>query len=249
LEEIANDFKDVPCKGSQRLEAARALFMRMGASSSEISTEKFRGAENLVVKRPGRTNDTILIGAHYDFADLGCGAIDNWSGIVTMSHVYKSVRALEPQKTVLFVAFDNEEKGLVGAQAMANAIAREDLPRYCAMINIDSFGLAPPFAMTNTSTPSLMKVAQDAASTLQIPFHLEPINGADADSSAFLARKIPAVTFAGVGNDWSSILHTVKDQKEKVDGRSVYLGYRLTLAVWDHVDHAPCDAFREPSSK
>jgi Zn-dependent M28 family amino/carboxypeptidase len=162
-----------------------------------------------------------------------------------MGHVYKSIRALEQKKTVLFVAFDNEEKGLVGARAMANALAKEDLPRYCAMINIDSFGLAQPFAMANTSSRSLIRAAEESASILQVPFNSTPITGADADSSAFLGRKIPAVTFAGIGSDWPSILHTVKDQKEKVDARSVYVGYRLALAVWDRVDQAACDAFRE----
>jgi hypothetical protein len=249
VEEIANDFKEVPCKGSQRLEAVRALFIRMGASASEITTEKFRGAENLVVKRMGLTDETIILGAHYDFADLGCGAIDNWTGIVTMGHIYRSVRMIEQKKTLLFVAFDNEEKGLVGALAMANAIPKEDLPRYCAMINVDSFGLAEPFAMANTSSLPLMKVAEDAASELQLPFHSAPITGAGADSSAFLARKIPAMTLAGVANDWPSILHTVKDQKEKVDARSVYFGYRLALAVWNRVDQSECKAFRDPPSK
>src|SRR5262245_50079573 len=180
VDDIANDFRDVPCKHNQRLEAVRALFMRMGASASEITTTRFRGAENLVVMRNGSTDETVVIGAHYDFTDLGCGAIDNWSGIVAMSHVYKSIRALEPKKTVLFVAFDNEEKGLVGARAMANAIAKEDLIRYCAMINIDSFGLAQPFAMANTSSRSLIRAAEDAASMLQVPFHSSPIDGADA---------------------------------------------------------------------
>jgi acetylornithine deacetylase/succinyl-diaminopimelate desuccinylase-like protein len=246
-DDFANDFKDVPCKHNQRLEAVRGLFMRMGASESEITTAKFRGAENLVVKRKGLTDETIIIGAHYDFADLGCGAIDNWSGIVTMSHIYKSVRGVEQKKTVLFVAFDNEEKGLVGARAMANAIAKEDLPRYCAMINIDSFGQAPPFAMTNTSSASLIRVAEDAATALRMPFYSAPINGADADSSAFLARKIPAVTFAGIGPDWPSILHTVKDQKAKVDAQSAYMGYKLALAVWDRVDQAECGRFRDAS--
>lgn len=245
MDDIANDFRDVPCRHKERLEAVRALFMGMGASPSEITATKFREAENLVVKRSGVTDETIVIGAHYDFTDLGCGAIDNWSGIVVMSHLYKSIHALEQKKTVLFVAFDNEEKGLFGARAMANAIAKEDLLRYCAMINIDSFGLAQPFAMANTSSRSLIRTAQDAASALQVPFDSAPINGADADSSAFLARKIPSITFAGIGSDWPSILHTVKDQKERIDMRSVYAGYRLALAVWDRVDQAPCGAFRE----
>jgi hypothetical protein len=245
LDDIAGDLKEVPCKRNERLEAVRAQFTRMGANASDITTQKFRGAENLVVKHPGPIEDTIVIGAHYDFVDEGCGAIDNWTGIVAMSHVYKSVRALEHNKTVLFVAFDNEEKGLVGARAMANAIPKEELPRYCAVINLDSFGMAQPFAMANTSSPALTKAASDAASAIDLPFSTAPISGADADSSVFLARKIPAVTLAGVSSNWPSILHSRNDQKGKIDARGVYLGYRLALALWHRVDQAPCGAFRE----
>jgi len=249
LDDIANDLKEVPCKRNGRLEEVRAVFMRMGATAPEITTQKFRGAENLVVKLPGLTEDTIILGAHYDFVDEGCGAIDNWSGIVAMSRVYKSVRALEQEKTLLFVAFDNEETGLVGARAMANAIPKEDLIHYCAMINLDSFGMAQPFAMTNTSAASLMKVASDAASAMGVVFQTAPINNADADSSAFLARKIPAITLAGVSANWPTILHSNNDQKEKIDSRQVYLGYRVALALWNRIDQAPCNAFREPPSK
>jgi len=249
VDDIAGDLKEVPCKHNQRLESVRAQFIRMGANPSEITTQKFSGAQNLVVKRPGLSEDTIIIGAHYDFVDLGCGAIDNWTGIIAMSRVYESVRALEPKKTVLFVAFDNEEKGLVGARAMANAIEKEDLPRYCAMINLDSLGMTQPFAMTNTSSPSLMTAASDAASAMGLPLNKAPIANADADSSAFLSKKIPAITLAGVSNDWASILHTTKDQKEKIDAHGVYLGYRLALALWDRVEQAPCGSFREQSTK
>jgi Iap family predicted aminopeptidase len=248
-DDVANDFKDVPCKSKERIEAVRALFIRMGANASDITTQKFRDAENLVVKLPGRTDDTVILGAHYDFVSYGCGAIDNWTGIVAMIHAYGSIRSLERQKSVLFVAFDNEEKGLVGAKAMVNAIAKEDLPRYCAMMNLDSFGLARPFVLKNTSSPSLADVAAGVASTMEDPPYTATINDADADSSAFLARKIPAVTLVGVSKDWPSILHSKKDQKEKIDTRNVYLGYRLTLALWNRIDQAPCDAFRERTSR
>jgi hypothetical protein len=47
-----------------------------------------------------------------------------------------------------------------------------------------------------------------------------------------------------MGNDWSSILHTAADQRSKVNSTSVYLGYRLALAVVYSIDKASCDAFR-----
>lgn len=248
-EEIQSEFTGVPCEHKKRAAAVRELFERVGAPAADIHTQKVRGEENLVIKWPGVSSDTIVIGAHYDFTDLGCGAIDNWTGIVTIAHLYKTIRQLESRKSLLFVAFANEEQGLRGSKAMAEDIPKEELPRYCAMINIDSFGLASPFALFNTSSSSMMKLAADAASTLKIPFYTVALKGADADSSSFLKRGIPAMTLSGLSNEWPSILHTVRDQKEIVNGASVYWGYRLALFVWGLVDAAPCDAFREPQQK
>src|SRR5215472_19149114 len=39
-EELAAEFKSVPCKNKERLPAVRALFDRMGAQPAEISVEK-----------------------------------------------------------------------------------------------------------------------------------------------------------------------------------------------------------------
>jgi hypothetical protein len=78
-----------------------------------------------------------------------------------------------------------------------------------------------------------------------ISFRTAPIDHADADSSAFLARRVPAITLAGLSSNWPSILHSKNDQKGRIDGRNVYLGYRLTLAVLNRIDEAPCDTFRK----
>jgi acetylornithine deacetylase/succinyl-diaminopimelate desuccinylase-like protein len=88
-EEIGDEFKNVPCKNQDRQNAVKALFEKMGAPSSEITVEKLKGVENLVVRKKGVSEEKIIVGAHYDKVDLGCGAIDNWTGIVAVAHVYK----------------------------------------------------------------------------------------------------------------------------------------------------------------
>jgi acetylornithine deacetylase/succinyl-diaminopimelate desuccinylase-like protein len=93
-EQIQEDFANVPCKSKERLSAVRTLFEKMGASPEAVSVEKVEDAENLVVTRKGTEPGKIVIGAHYDFVDEGCGAIDNWTGIVAMAHAYRSVRQL-----------------------------------------------------------------------------------------------------------------------------------------------------------
>jgi Iap family predicted aminopeptidase len=127
---------------------------------------------------------------------------------------------------------------------MAEAIEKEQVPQYCAMINIDSFGLATPFVLVNISSAKLVELAADLAKQMQIPFAKVRIEGPNSDSSSFNARKIPAVTLSGLSNEWMSVIHTGNDQVKKVKPVSVYLGYRLALAMWSRIEEAPCEAFR-----
>lgn len=243
-QQIEQDFNPIPCKNEERLDAVKALFEKMGAPATDISIEKFKNVENLVVRRKGLIDETVIIGAHYDKAGAGCGAVDNWSGIVTLAHLYRTMLQFKVKKTVLFVAFGKEEKGLVGSRAMAEAIEKEQVPQYCAMINIDSFGLAAPFVLVNISSAKLVELAAELAKQMQIPFAKVRIEGPNSDSSSFKARKIPAVTLSGLSNEWMSVIHTGNDQVKKVKPVSVYLGYRLALAMWSRMERAPCEAFR-----
>ena len=158
VQEIRGEFDSVPCRRQDRLPAVRALFQKMGAKPEELTSQKRGTAENLVVHRPAgqQGEDTVVIGAHYDFIGGGCGAVDNWSGIVALAHLYRTIGNFTPRKNILFVAFDREEEGLLGSGNMARAIKKEEIPHYCAMINLDSFGLAGPFALSNTSSASLV---------------------------------------------------------------------------------------------
>ena len=242
-EEIRKDLQKVPCSRKERRFDIRNLFQKMGASPAEID-DKVADVWNISTSIPGKSTDQIVIGAHYDFRPPGCGAIDNWSGIVAINHLYRSIKSAPLNKSVIFVTFDGEEAGLAGSAKLVNKIPKDQLPRYCAMINIDSLGLANPFAMTNSSSPKMISLASEQAAISQIPFSSTPIPGADADSSSFRMVGIPAITLSGITGNWYEILHTKKDQQKRVNPASVYLGYRLALAVWNQIDSAPCEAFR-----
>ena len=171
------------------------------------------------------------------------GAVDNWTGIVALAHVYRTMGKFSHRKNVLFVAFDHEEDGLNGSRMMAKAITKEEIPQYCGMINIDSFGLAGPFALASSSSPTLVRLSEETAEALKVPFYKVSLGNADADSSSFVARDIPAVTLSGLSKDWDSILHSRNDQADKIQAISVYLGYRMALSRFARMDEAPCNAF------
>jgi Iap family predicted aminopeptidase len=250
-EEIRSEFDSVPCKNGDRLKAVKALFEKMGAKTEEITVEKVRGVENVVIRK-GAANDTpekIVIGAHYDKVSAGCGALDNWTGVVAVAHIYRSLKDLPLKKNVIFVAFGREEEGLVGSSAMAGAIKKEQVAEYCAMINIDSLGLGVAQVADNMSTKKLVDFAESLAKEMKAPFAHGPVAGGDSDSTSFNRKGIPALTIHSLTNEWPKILHSNNDNPSKVNHESVYLGYRLALALLVRLDQADCKSFRDEKGK
>lgn len=245
LEDIQQAFDAVPCDDKQRLAAVKALYEKAGASPSALVVDRHDDVENLVLVKPGKSPEKIVIGAHYDKVGAGCGAVDNWTGQVAVTHLYRTLRDIPLEKTLVFVAFGREEQGLVGSRAMTRAIPEQELAGYCAMINIDSLGLGPPQVADNMSSKALAAFTGELAKEMDIPFAHAAIGRANSDSSAFVARKIPAVTIHGLNNNWGRILHSGRDQVSRVNPTSVYLGYRLALLMVVRLDRAPCAAYRQ----
>lgn len=72
-------------------------------------------SENIVVTKQGKTDQQIIVGAHYD----GTGTGDNGSGIALALTTAQKLFAVETEYTVVFVFFTAEEIGLYGSEAYA----------------------------------------------------------------------------------------------------------------------------------
>ncbi len=243
-EQIKEDIEAVPCNNEERLQAVKALFERAGAPATDASIDTYKNVENFVVIKKGESEERIVVGAHYDKVSEGCGAIDNWTGIVALAHLYRALKDVPLKKTLVLVAFGKEEIGLVGSRAMANAMSKDQAEQTCAMINIDSLGLGAPQVAENMSSRKLGEFVAELAKEIKMPFGHTIIKGADSDSTPFIGKKIPAVTIHGMTNDWHSILHSSNDRASKVNPASVYQGYRLALAVIVRLDQSLCSAYR-----
>ena len=84
-EDFKVELDSVPCNNQDRLDAAKASFEKVGASTSDITVDKYKDVENLIVRKQGTSQEMIIIGGHYDKVSPGCGAIDNWTGVVTLA--------------------------------------------------------------------------------------------------------------------------------------------------------------------
>jgi hypothetical protein len=245
LETIKSDLALVECKNADRLESVKKLFLSKGANADDIKVDGLRSVENIVVTKKGKTSEIIIIGAHFDKSPSGCGAIDNWTGIVILANLYANFLNMATDKTLVFVGFGREEEGLIGSRAMANAIPKESRGQYCGMVNFDSFGLAYPQVLSNTSSPRMTSFAKELAVEVKMPFSEASVTGADADSSSFLNKEIPSITFHGLSNKWPEILHSSKDKLEAINPQSVLIGYQFGSLYLTRMDPKPCSAFRK----
>jgi Iap family predicted aminopeptidase len=128
---------------------------------------------------------------------------------------------------------------------MAGAIRKEQVAEYCAMINVDTLGMGVPATLDNVSSRKLIDCASDVAGKINAPFTHARVDGASSDSASFIKKKIPAVTIHSLNGDWRKILHTGADQPSKINHDSVYVGYRVVLALLLRVDGADCQSFRD----
>ena len=79
---------------------------------------------NLEVTIPGTTksNEIIVVGAHYDSVEGAPGANDNASGVAAMLEISRKFTAIPSDRTVRFVAFVNEEPPYFETELMGSRV-------------------------------------------------------------------------------------------------------------------------------
>jgi hypothetical protein len=101
---------------------------------------------NLLATRAGGAlaNELLLIGAHYDTVCGSPGADDNASGVAGLLEPSPAFASLEPECTIRFVAFTNEEPPFCVTQHMGSAVhaaaARARGDRIALMVSLEMLG-------------------------------------------------------------------------------------------------------------
>jgi Zn-dependent M28 family amino/carboxypeptidase len=215
---------------------------------------------------PALRGEAVVIGAHLDHEgtdgnDIYRGADDNGSGTVALLEIAEAyARAAQagqrPRRTVIFGAWNNEERGLLGAWAYTEAPV-VPLERTVAMINLDMvgrneeipvnggprfFGLPPQPASANVNSVNLMgpqfapglattvdRVNGRYGLTLKTPYENNESNLVRrSDHWPFLHRGVPAIAFfTGLHPDY----HTPTDTPDKINYDKLETIARLVHAV------------------
>jgi len=199
---------------------------------------------NVIGVLPGQDpllmNEYVVIGAHYDHlgtsgTTIYYGADDNASGTAAVIEIAAAAYKLrnEIKRTLIFMAFDAEEKGLVGSRYYVNNPIFP-IAQTVYMINLDMIGYLTRqgkiLCIDGTSSPSAAAMILEIAA--RYPLAGTPrldlvING--SDHSSFRSKGIPRVFFHTGTN--VSPYHSPNDTWDKIDYPGVTVGTKIAFEL------------------
>jgi len=210
--------------------------VRVRADVHPTTTE----ARNVVAVLPGSDpslrDQYIVVGAHFDHLGMGGegsldpdahavhnGADDNASGVAGVLDIAERLsRGPRPARSVLFIAFTGEEKGLWGSAHFV-ADPTIDLSKAVAMLNLDMVGRLVDNTVTVFGTGTAVEwesVANEVDTTLGQPLKLafSPDGYGPSDHASFTAVGIPVLHFfTNTHEDY----HRATDDWQKIDGDGI----------------------------
>lgn len=86
-----------------------------------------------------KTDDILIIGAHYDSVKDSPGANDNGSGIAVLLELARLIKDIPSDVEVRLIAFDGEEFFLQGSHYYASNLTDDEISRTIGIINFDMF--------------------------------------------------------------------------------------------------------------
>lgn len=177
---------------------------------------------NVLAKKTGNRfpNQYVVICAHYDDMPSGSiapGADDNATGTATVIEAGRLLSGIDLPYTVLFAAWDEEERGLYGSKAYADtAYAHGD--SIIGVLNFDMIGYdgnndGALDINTNTGSVSLANDFKQVVNLYQpalVPQITFSLNGG-SDHQTFQQRGYKAILSIEDNSDFTPFYHTVSD--------------------------------------
>ena len=102
--------------------------------------------KNLWVQIDGKTlpNETVIIGAHYDSVWTSPGANDNASGIAALLEISRTLKNMQPRRSIILIAFVNEEPPFFLTDQMGSSVFAKEMAKQgkiiSSMIALETIG-------------------------------------------------------------------------------------------------------------
>lgn len=211
----------------------------------------FNGVNVLGLIEGTRTPDRyIVITAHYDHVGTNGGQIyngadDNASGVATMLEIAARLKDSKPEHSVIFVAFDGEERGLLGAKHFVQAppvplssIAMNLNFDMVARAETDGFLWVTGTYQHPTFRPILETIPANGAVSLAFGKDTPQDTGEDnwveaSDQGAFFDAQVP---FLYLGVNYHPDYHRPSDDFERITPSVFQSAVELSWAAFQALD-------------
>ncbi len=221
----------------------------------DVNIETTRATvNNVLAYLPGKTDEYVIVGAHYDHLGYGNydslapsqigqihpGADDNASGtagVLELARLFAPLRG-QLDRGILFASFAGEELGLLGSADWVKEPTRP-LGKAVAMLNMDMIGRIrdEKVYIGGVGTGSTFQETLTKAEN-GFPFHIENSPGgyASSDHTSFVAKKIPVLFFfSGLHSDY----HKPSDTWDKINAPDAARLLDMVARVTEQIDEAP----------
>ena len=102
-----------------------------------LDRDETHKSQNVILTIPGKSEQTILVGAHYDSVKTH-GVDDNGSGVALLLESALAMADEEPMYTIRYVFFGAEEVGMEGSSHYVKCMEEAERQNTVCMINADS---------------------------------------------------------------------------------------------------------------
>ena len=190
---------------------------------------------NVLAYMPGKTDEYVVLGAHYDHLGRGTfdslapsqigqihpGADDNASGTAGLLELARVLSPLKGQldRGILFASFAGEELGLLGSAAWVKDPTKP-LDKAVAMLNMDMIGRIRDnkVYVGGVGTGSdFQKILEQARGDSPLKFEISPGGYSSSDHTSFVMKRIPVLFFfSGLHSDY----HKPSDTWDKINSGS-----------------------------
>jgi len=187
---------------------------------------------NVVGVIPGKRSDEfVLFGAHHDHLgfmtpvdgdSIANGANDDASGVTAVIELARYFKALrKPTRTLVFIAFAAEEKGLIGSGYFAQQLPPEQV---ITVFNVEMIGKVGPYGddaawITGFDRSDFGEILQSAVEGTGFTFNPEATERTmffSSDNAPFARLGIPAHTISTTDIE-DGDYHQVTDEIETLD--------------------------------
>jgi aminopeptidase N len=182
-------------------------------------------------KKPEFAQESVVIGAHYDHLGLGTsigrsedkgkihpGADDNASGVAVLLELARVLKeSLNPDRSVVFVAFTGEEEGKLGSKYYVEHEKHYPVEQCIGMVNLDTIGRLGEkklLALGAGSAAEWAHILRGAGFVTGIDIETVSEELDSSDQNSFQEAGVPAVQlFSGPHLDY----HRPTDTADKID--------------------------------